>query len=62
MERPSATLCNGKHIVSNNFCYAEFLTYYTLENKSNKACEYQSDKLDDNVIENNHEECSYQKK
>ena len=62
MERPSGTLCNGKYIVSNNVCYAEFLTYYTLENKSNKACEYQSDELDENVIDNNHEECSYQKK
>ena len=40
-----------------DFCYSEFLAYYTLENKSSKTCEYQSD---DNLIENNHEEYSYQ--
>ena len=31
---------------------------YTRENKSSKTCEYQPDKLDDHLIENNHEECS----
>ena len=41
------------------FCCAEFLAYYTLENKSSKTCEYQPDELDDNPIENNHEVCSY---
>ena len=40
------------------FC-KRFLAYYTLENKPNKTCEYQPDELDDNLIENNHEECSY---
>ena len=62
MERPSATFCNGKYRILNNFCYAEFLTYYTLENKSNKTYEYQPDKLGDNLIENNHKECSYPKR
>ena len=42
-----------------DFCYAEFLAYYTPENKSSKTCEYQPDELDDSLIENNHEECSY---
>ena len=28
---------------------------YTRENKSSKTCEYQPDKLDDHLIENNHE-------
>ena len=41
------------------FCYAEFLACYTPENKSSKTCEYQPDELDDSLIENNHEECSY---
>ena len=45
----------------NDFSYAEFLAYYTLESKSNNTCDYQPDELDDNLIENNHEECSYQK-
>ena len=58
MERPIATLCNGKHSILNDFCYAELLAYDTHENKSNKTCEYQPDELDDNLIENNHEECS----
>ena len=60
METPSATLCNGKYSVLNDFCYAEFLAYYTLENKLNKTCEYQPDELHDNLIENNREECCYQ--
>ena len=33
-----------------------------LENKSSKTCEYQPDDIDDNLIENNDEECSYAKK
>ena len=37
-------------------------TEYTLQNESNKTCEYQLDDLDDNLIENNHEECSFPKK
>ena len=59
MERPNATFCNEKCSVLNNFCNAEFLAYYTLENKSSKTCEYQSNEFDDNLIESNHEECSY---
>ena len=42
-------------------CYAEFLAYYTLESKSNNTCDYQPDELDDVLIENSHEECSYPK-
>ena len=42
-----------------DFRYAESLAYYTLENKSNKTCEYQLDELDENLIENNYEDCSY---
>ena len=54
MERPNATFCNEKYSVLNEFCCVKFLAYYTLENKSNKTCEYQPNKLDDNLIENNH--------
>ena len=53
-ERPSVTVCKGKYSILNNFCCAELLAYYTLENKSNKTCEYQSGELDDNLIEKNH--------
>ena len=55
MERPSATSWNGKYSVLNNFCYAEILANLTLENKSNKTYEHESNELDDNLIENNQE-------
>ena len=61
MERPSAIFCNGKYSILDNFCYAEFLAYYTFENKLSKTGEYQPDELDDNLIEKNLEECSYPK-
>ena len=61
MERPNATFCNGKFGVLNNFCYAEFLAYYTLESKSTRTCKHQPDELDDKLIENSHEECPYPK-
>ena len=62
MERPNATCCNTTYNILDDFCYAEFLVYYTLENKSSNTYEYQADELDDNLIENNHEECSYHPK
>ena len=58
MVRPSATSCNSKYVKLDNFCHAEFLAHYTFENKPSKTGEYQPDELDDNLIENNHEECS----
>ena len=54
--------CNEKYGILDNFCYAEFLAYYTLENKPSKTGEYQPDEFDDNLIENNREECSYRPK
>ena len=60
-ERPSASFFNGKYSALNNFSYAEFLAYYTLENKSSNSCEYQPDELDDSLIEKNHDEPSYPK-
>ena len=45
----------AENSVLNDFCYAEFLAYYTLDNNSNKTCEYQPDELDDNLIDNGHE-------
>ena len=61
LERPSATFCNGKYSILDDFCYAKFSVYYAFENKSSKTGEYQSDELNDNLIENNHEECSHPK-
>ena len=58
MKRPCATFCNWKHSILDNVGYVEFLAYYTLEKKSSKTCDYQPDELDDNLIENNHEQSS----
>ena len=58
MERPSATFCHRKYSISYNFCYAEFLAYFSLENNSSNTCDYHPDELDDNLIENNREEYS----
>ena len=50
---------NGKYSIFKDFYYAEFLAYYIFENKLNKTYEYhQLDELDDNLIDNNHEQCS----
>ena len=59
VERSSATLYKGKYIIFEDFCYREFLGCYKIENKSSKTCDYQWDELDDNLIENNHQECFY---
>ena len=40
MDRPSATFCNGKYSIFDDFCYAEFLAYYTFGNKPSKTGEY----------------------
>ena len=37
MERLRATFFNGKYSMLGNLCYAEFLAYYTLENKLSKT-------------------------
>lgn len=59
MKRLSATFCNGEYSVFNGFSYAGFPAYWTLKTKSNKTCECQPDELDDNLMENNHEEYSF---
>ena len=61
MGRPSATFCNEKYSNLNDFCYAEFLAYYTLENKSSNNCKCQRDQLDRNPIKINHKESTYLK-
>ena len=59
MERKNATFCNRKYSMLDDFCYAEFLVYYTPENKSSKTGKYNPDELDDNLLENNHKEYFY---
>ena len=55
MYKPSVTFCYGKYSI---FATQNFYHITTLENKLSKTCEYQPDEVDDNLIENNHEECS----
>ena len=55
MEKPNSTFCSRKYSVLKDVCYAEFLAYYTLGNKSGKTCEDRPVELDDNLIENNDE-------
>ena len=50
VERPCVTFCNEKYSALNDFCYAKFLAYSTLKNKSSNSCEYQPDELDDNLM------------
>ena len=45
MESLTGTFYSGKYSVLDNFCFAEFLEYYALENKSSKTFEYQPDEL-----------------
>ena len=45
-----------------DLCYTEFLGYYRLENKSSKTSQCEPNELDDNLIENNHEEYFYPQK
>ena len=59
MDRPSATFYNRIHSTLGDFCYANFLAYYALENKSSKTGEYQPDELVDNLIKNIHKDCFY---
>ena len=62
IEKPSATFWNGKYIVLNDICHAQYLVHYTLEYKSNKICKNESDGLDHNLIESNYEVFFYLKK
>ena len=45
MVRLNATFSIGMYSILDDFCYTEFLAYYTLENKPSKAIEY-PDELD----------------
>ena len=47
---------NEKCGILDDFCYAELLAYYTLENRQNKTCEYCPDELDYYLLDNNHGE------
>ena len=60
MERSNSRLCNGRHSILDDFCYAKFLPYCTLKKNSSKTCKYQPNELNHNLIENKHEDCSYQ--
>ena len=62
MDRPSASLCEGKYSVLDTFCYGEFSVFYTIDCKPNlSSCVYQPDEFQDKLVENNYDECDYLK-
>ena len=62
MDRPNASLCEGKYSVLDTFCYGEFSVFYTIDCKPNlSSCVYQPYEFQDKLVENIHEECDYLK-
>ena len=61
IDRPNRTFFNGKYGVLDRFCYAEFLSHYSLLPKNTK--DYVNDSqptvLEEPLLENNHAGCNY---
>ena len=52
IDRPNLTSSTGKFAVLNAFCFAEFSRYYYLpSNAKYKENDYQSEELDDEIVE-----------
>ena len=52
IDRPNLTSSTGKFAVLNTFCFAEFSRYYYLpSNAKYKENDYQSEELDDEIVE-----------
>ena len=62
IERPSETFYSGIYSIFKRYLLYRVFSILPFESKSNKSCEYQPCELDDNLIENNHEECSSSQK
>ena len=55
-------LCIGEYYGSlDNYCYAEFSAYYTINNKPDHSSKCQSGKLQNKLIGKNHAECGLPK-
>ena len=62
--RPSDSFCDRKYSIIDSFCFAEFITYYSLiynPRKTNKGEEYQIDLLPDSLMEGNYKNLHYAK-
>ena len=61
IDRANALFSSGKYSALNHICYAEFSAYCTINNQLDHSSEYQPDEFKNKLIEENHEECGYQK-
>ena len=59
MDRPNETYKNGKYSVVDTMCFAEFCSHNYLSNSKCNDNENQPDVLEDELIEQNHNICSY---
>ena len=61
IDRPNALLIGEYYRSLDNYCYAEFSAYYTINNKPDHSSKYQSGKLQNKLIGKNHAECGHPK-
>ena len=64
MDRPNHSFCQGRYIMLDSFCFAEFVSCYTLYYKPKEVDQnddYQPDALPDSLIEGNHNYRNYPK-
>ena len=59
MDRPNKTYKNGKYSAVDRMCFAEFCSHYYLSNSKCNDNDNQPDVLEDKLIEQNHNICSY---
>ena len=62
--RPDSHFQNGKYAILENFCFAEFLSYYYVESKIDETSNYNDSQpvvLNNELVEGNHESCIYLK-
>ena len=54
IDKPNSLISGGKYNHLNNFCNAEFLAYYSINNQSDNSSDYQADEFS---IKENHQKC-----
>ena len=57
IDRRNVLLSGEKCSALDDYCYAEFSAYYTMDNKPNHSCEYQTHGFQNKLIEENLQEC-----
>ena len=53
-DRPNSSFGNGKYVIIDSMCYAEFLRYYKLTQITTNENDYQPEELTDQFIQGNH--------